>query len=57
MELILFGVVFGLIVGGGIFVLILFPAITERRRENARQLQAEESEHKVEQSDPIKSDK
>ena len=35
MELIVFGVGFGLFIGVGLFVLVIYPAIKERRQEQS----------------------
>lgn len=35
MGLIIFGVGFGLMIGAGLFALVIYPAIKERRQEQA----------------------
>ncbi|MGV0033509.1 MAG: hypothetical protein ACNYPE_00615 [Candidatus Azotimanducaceae bacterium WSBS_2022_MAG_OTU7] len=35
MELIIFGVGFGLMIGLGLFALVIYPAIKERKQEQA----------------------
>jgi len=53
MGFIFFGVAFGLFIGTGLFMLVIFPALRERRQEASEASKDREQEH----SEPRLKDK
>ena len=47
MGFIFFGVAFGLFIGTGLFMLVIFPALRERRQEASKDREQEHSEPRL----------